>query len=608
MSSQNPSSPGRKTLLLMVALSFVAPVMAGCLGTGDDLAGDTAPETPEVPAYAPVDPALLSEPVHDILEAVDARVAATTDGIKLFAEYYLPDAEGPFPTILHSTPYKHLDKGISAANHARQTAEEPGTGLTGNRLVDFYVPRGYAVVLADVRGFGDSEGCVEVWGANEQQDQYDLVEWVAEQDWSDGKVGMIGASYPGTTPIEAAVMQPPHLTTIVAAAGLTDPYYDWHYGGVPTGESGPVGSPAAYQAIGAAAPIEPVDDPQSWMTTASNTGCGTKELMEDGWQMDSVYTEFYKERDLASRAKDINASVLYTQGFTDGNVKPTQMLRFFNDIEAPKKGFFGQWGHQFPVRDDYKDYELAWFDHWLKGVDNGVMDGPTAEVLTNRDTWRGDHDFPTQQAEITSLHLDARDMSLGFDAPSEDGEAGFVADRRPRAVDGPLAPLAPAEDAVRGTSADEERLVFTSEALEEHLYLSGVMHLDFRATMDDENAYLMAALYEVAEDGDDRDTDPDRTRIAFGGLAAALRDGVEEYKPVPAGDVVDYRMRFQPREYIVEDGSSLELVVYTVDIERATTDEAWGPTTVTFHTGPEVGSFMELPTLEGRPDRGYPWE
>jgi putative CocE/NonD family hydrolase len=576
-----PSLARRHRLgLLGLALLLLSP-LSGCLDPQDGEAStDLDPAAPL--AYAKVKAENLSQPTFAALPPVPVRIAASIDGISLFAEVYLPDGPGPWPTILHSTPYKHLDKPLSLVG--------------GNGLVDFYVPRGYAVVLADVRGFGDSEGCVEVWGANEQQDQYDLVEWVAAQPWSDGKVGMQGVSYPGTTPIEAAVMAPPHLTTIVAVAGLTDPYFDWHYDGVPTGEAGPAGSPAAYQAIGSAPPIDPRADPVAWMVTAANTGCGLSELYLAAYQMDSVYNEFYLERNLASRVKAINASVLYSQGFLDGNVKPTQMLAFFNEIDAPKKGFFGPWGHQNPARSDFEDYELAWFDHWLKGKDTGAMDGPTVEVVTNQDTWRADTAFPTAQATSLRLHLDPERSALSFEVPAE-GSASWIADRRPRVVGGPAVQV---EDTVRGHSEAEEQLVLTSGKLATDLYLSGVLHLDLNATMDSTNAYLMATLWEIGEDGE-------RTRVTFGGLAAALREGMTEYKPVPAGVPVAYHLRFQPTEHIIKAGHALELELYTEDLQGATTDEALEPTTITVHGGP-TGSSLDLPVLAGRPDAPLPWE
>ncbi|HET6399496.1 MAG TPA: CocE/NonD family hydrolase C-terminal non-catalytic domain-containing protein, partial [Candidatus Thermoplasmatota archaeon] len=311
-------------------------------------------------------------------------------------------------------------------------------------------------------------------------------------------------------------------------------------------------------------------------------------------QQDSVYTDFYAVRNFSARAHQVQASMLYTQGFEDGNVKPWQLMHFFDAVPSPKKGLFGAWGHHFPPRSDYRDFELAWFDFWLKGIDTGVMEGPTAEVLTNLGTWRGDTTFPPKGLPATSLHLDATDRSLRLEAPAEAGKASFVADRRPRLGLGAL------EDALRGSAAADERLVFTSAPLRSDLHVSGVMDLWFNATLDGPNAYLMATLFEVRGG--------ERKEVAFGGLAAALRDGYTEYKPVPQGEMLEYRLRFQPHEWVLQEGSHLELHFGTVDVVSATTTEALDPVRVTFHTGPGAGSRLALPTQPADADQPAPWK
>ena len=120
------------------------------------------------------------------------------DGVRLAADLYRPAIEGKsapgrFPALLTRTPY---DKSGSA-----------GEGR-------FYAARGYVVVANDTRGRYASEG---TWNglANDPQDGHDVVEWIAAQDWSDGKVGTFGTSYPGGTQHALAEMNPPHLTTMV---------------------------------------------------------------------------------------------------------------------------------------------------------------------------------------------------------------------------------------------------------------------------------------------------------------------------------------------------------------------------------------------------------
>ena len=127
------------------------------------------------------------------------------DGIRLAADIYRPArdgkaAPGRFPALLTRTPY---DKGGAA-----------GEGK-------YYAERGYVVVANDTRGRYASEG---TWHglADDPQDGYDVVEWIAAQEWSDGKVGTFGTSYPGGTQHALAEMSPPHLTTMVPIDALSN--------------------------------------------------------------------------------------------------------------------------------------------------------------------------------------------------------------------------------------------------------------------------------------------------------------------------------------------------------------------------------------------------
>ena len=112
------------------------------------------------------------------------------------------------PVILHLTPYHVLS---------------PTNGPATLPLVDGVemVKKGYAFVFADVRGTWASGGCWDYGGISERHDGYDLVEWLGTRPWTNGKVAMMGVSYPGTTPNAAAVEQPPHLATIIPISGIS---------------------------------------------------------------------------------------------------------------------------------------------------------------------------------------------------------------------------------------------------------------------------------------------------------------------------------------------------------------------------------------------------
>src|SRR5258708_7278709 len=122
-----------------------------------------------------------------------------SDGVSLAGDLFLPDAPGPFPTLVHYYPY-HKDDVIGGL------FDHP------NR---YFAARGYASVLVDLRGLGGSEGVAwEHVDRREGDDGAQIVEWAAAQPWSDGNVGMWGMSYGGFTAFSTAAARPPHLKAI----------------------------------------------------------------------------------------------------------------------------------------------------------------------------------------------------------------------------------------------------------------------------------------------------------------------------------------------------------------------------------------------------------
>src|SRR5262249_21751865 len=132
---------------------------------------------------------------------------AMRDGVQLGTDIYRPDRPGKCPGILVRTPYK------------KEMQE-----LTGR----YYARRGYVVAIQDCRGRFSSEGAWEPF-INEATDGHDSVEWLAEQPWCSGKVGMIGASYSGWVQWWAASQRPPHLVTIIPNVSPPDPFYNFPY-------------------------------------------------------------------------------------------------------------------------------------------------------------------------------------------------------------------------------------------------------------------------------------------------------------------------------------------------------------------------------------------
>lgn len=500
----------------------------------------------------------LTMPHLDELPTETLKVPASSDGEPLHVEVTRPDTPDRVPTIVVSSPYNHA---------TRNAGRRPENGTIAD-----WVPRGYAVVTTDVRGFGESGGCVEVWGPKEQQDQVDIVEWVAAQEWSSGKVGFYGQSYVGTTPVAAASLAAPHLTTIITVAPVINAYEDWHYGGVPNGEN--TGSPAAYQQLGTSAVVDPMDP----LTTALNVGNGLCDptLAVRANDPDAVYDAFYRERDFKTMVKDVEAAVLYTQGFLDQNVKGQMIPGWFNELDVPKKGIFGDWVHQHPPRADQELLFHAWFDHWLLGLDTGIMETPVAEVRTNVDTLRSATEWPPSDATPRSFGLDFGGMVLA-DGTDGGGASRYVAN--------PASGTLGTNAAVNGVAPSLLRL---ETKVTERIYVAGNAELVFTANLQNmQNTHFYARLL---------DTDGDDVRVVtYGALNAAHNADHTSFAPVTPGQERAYRLPFLPTEYVLQPGHTLALELRSTDTAYATGASPTAPGVVNLQG---VGSALLLPTLE----------
>ena len=152
------------------------------------------------------------------------------DGVLLAVDIYLPETEGTYPALLAMSAY--------GKNTQRQLLPQPFPSPIGDACIeagwtDDIVGRGFAHVIACTRGSGQSEGeYLSMYSEQESKDGYDLVEWIADQPWCDGSVGMIGINYFGTIQLVVAFSRPPHLKAIAPTEATTDQYLACYHGGV----------------------------------------------------------------------------------------------------------------------------------------------------------------------------------------------------------------------------------------------------------------------------------------------------------------------------------------------------------------------------------------
>ncbi|HLE47020.1 MAG TPA: CocE/NonD family hydrolase, partial [Candidatus Thermoplasmatota archaeon] len=231
----------RRTLL---STALVTVLFAGCFAvtsTPTDIDASLEPS-------GWIDPLNVGGYLHNVTEKAPGvtvlnsllqhvRIAAS-DGIMLDAYIVRPRAEGKYPLVLEVTPY--YGGGSPLTGHCPGTVPVAGSSVThcfapwGDELV----PRGYAVGIASVRGTGNSEGCFTQGGPSEAKDTAAVIEHFAKQPWSNGRVGLMGVSYPGTTPQDVWVEAPPSLKTIIPISGISDLYKYNFANGIPLNVQG----------------------------------------------------------------------------------------------------------------------------------------------------------------------------------------------------------------------------------------------------------------------------------------------------------------------------------------------------------------------------------
>lgn len=279
-------------------------------------------------------------------------------------------------------------------------------------LIRNFVVHGYTVVELPVRGTGGSGGCSDFFGESERRDLSQAVTWLGTQPWSNGSVGMLGLSYDGTTPWQAAATGNPYLKTIVPADGAND-IFELIFGGGETDWRWWFFT-AGYWGLYGYAMQNPVYSGRDLgMTIRDVTGCpellrGERATLESWVSGEEDSLGYWAERRLRERVKaNYRGSVYLVQGMQDWNVRPGQQFPWINELEsaaniADLKITIGQWGHRWPTRSDFADGLLVWFDRWLKGL--SVDTGPTVQVQDSSGRWRVEESWPPATASQLTLY------------------------------------------------------------------------------------------------------------------------------------------------------------------------------------------------------------
>lgn len=416
--------------------------------------------------------------------AVDIiRPSETEDGLEV-------------PVIMDASPYYER---IGRGNES-EIKDTDGDGVNDQFPLfydNYFVPRGYAVVLPDMVGTNNSDGCPTTGGPEETESIKVVVEWLngnataytedgqeVTADWTTGKVGMIGKSYDGTLANGVASTGVEGLETIVPIGAISSWYDYYRYGGLIYWRNGPSGLANAV------------------VNSERREACAgvREEMSQDADDETGDYNEFWDARNYVPNADNVEASVFLIHGLNDFNVKPKHFMQWWGELSAnnvPRKIWLTQTGHVDPFdfrRDEWVNTLHRWFDHWLLDVNNGIMEEPMAEIERGTGEWETYETWPAADARETKIRL----------APANEAAPGTL-------TTGPVPgnfdqffsndPNQSESDMIENAFTESEnRLMFLSPELEEEVRFSGTPSVEVRSNVDMEDAGLTALIVDYGSD------------------------------------------------------------------------------------------------------------
>lgn len=527
------------------------------------------------------------------------------DGTTLYADIYRPEGPGPFPVILQRTPY---DKTT------------PLTMLMLDPLKA--AKRGYAIVIQDTRGRFTSEGEFYCF-RDDIDDGYDTVEWAASQPWSTGKVGMCGTSYVGATQWLAAMSKPPHLSAIVPNVTASNYHDGWTY----QGGAFELGFNVSWTMLqltlanfnnissGKKVPAKKVldDQRQKLFQAVDSMETAFKEIplkefphLQGGladyfydWVAHPDYDDYWKKVCIEENHSSITTPALNIGGWYDiflgGTIRNFQGMQEKGATEEARKGqklIIGPWQHNArgtslvgnhyfglaadALAIDLDDIHFQWYDHWLKGADNGILDEPPVRIFVMGDNvWREEQEWPLARAKPTEYYFHSEGKAnslngnggLSAEAPGEEPSDVFLynpADPVPTRG-GPLCcnPYFAANGAFEQSEieAREDVLVYTTPPLQREVEVTGPITVTLWAATSATDTDFTAKLVDVCEEGCARN-------LTDGIIRARYRDSASSSTLLEPGKAYRYTIDLWATSNVFKAGHRIRVEISSSNFPR----------------------------------------
>jgi predicted acyl esterase len=499
------------------------------------------------------------------------------DGCRLAAKIWLPeDAEAdPVPALLEYIPYRKGD----------------GTSIGDSTRHAYLAGHGYASVRVDIRGSGESEGVLlDEYLPQEQDDAVEVLAWLAAQPWCTGKTGMFGISWGGFNSLQVAARRPPSLQAIITYCSTDDRYADdVHYMGGCVLAAYMLSWSSTMLAFNARPP-DPDVVGERWRDMWLERLEGSPPFVE-AWLSHQRRDAYWKQGSVCEDYGDIECAVYAVGGWADAY--RNTVFRLLEGLGSPKKGIVGPWGHQYPENGvpgpaiGFLQEELRWWDHWLKGVDTGIMDEPPLRAWMQDSVAPGPHydERPGRwvaEPSWPSPQLEPQVIELTF--PTADVRGSAAAGLSAAAWCGFGAPGDPPPDQ---QGEDGLSLCWTSDPLEQRLELLGFPEVELTLSADQPQALLCARLCDIAPDGSS-------LLVTRGLLNLTHRDSHEDPSPLVPGEHYTVTLRLNSIAHAFPPGHRLRIA-----LSPTYWPWAWPspkPATLTIHT-----AHLHLPARPPQP-------
>ena len=493
------------------------------------------------------------------------------DDFNLDCDIFRPDSAEKFPVILAMHPYSTAEQSeelMPVAFSGQWASIETGD-------YNFYVRRGYVLAIVNMRGTHGSDGFFGNLDPDPQsiQDIYDTIEWLADQKWSDGKVGMVGVSYFAVVQKRVAALNPPSLKAIFAPYGWTDGYRDLYYRGgilahgflahwLPTYGADyrikntlrELWGDEKYEAALSHALADPeIAAVPTYKDALENPDQGVNPLFCE-ILIHNMYDDYFEER-----AMDFEAASkvpLYAGGDWKGYAfHLAGDVRAFENWTGPKKLMVGP-GIYLERPLHQQAYEsLRWFDHWRKGNDTGLMEeAPVKLFVEHTGRWKKADDWPVPGTKWTPFYLHNDGLLSEHEFWSFDDHSTF-------------------DDA----PGHHGEIKFQTPPLVEETEICGPIVLNLFASTDDSEVLWFASLYHIDEDGNEE-------LLTRGWLRGSQRKLDEQAsrpwlpvhshrdrKSLTPGEIYEFNIEIRPYAILMKPGERLQLKIKCADDESPKT-------------------------------------